>query len=70
MKFADADLIGLPIRITVSRRSLTGNSVEIKRRTETGTVNASIENVIQTIKSEISAMKAVEESRKIFVPFV
>ena len=70
VKFADADLIGLPIRITVSRRSLAGNSVEIKRRTEAATVNASIESVIQTIKSEISAMKAVEESRKISVPFV
>jgi prolyl-tRNA synthetase len=70
VKFADADLIGLPIRITVSRRSLAGNSVEIKRRAETRAINVGVENVIETIKSEISAMKAVAESRKISVPFV
>lgn len=34
VKFADADLIGLPIRITVSERSLGAGGVEIKLRTE------------------------------------
>jgi prolyl-tRNA synthetase len=32
VKFADADLIGLPLRITVSERSLTEGGVELKRR--------------------------------------
>lgn len=32
VKFADADLIGLPLRLTVSKRSLKENSVEAKRR--------------------------------------
>jgi len=32
VKFADADLIGLPLRITVSKRSLKEDSVEAKRR--------------------------------------
>ena len=34
-KFADADLIGCPIRVVVSQRSLTGGGVEIKLRSET-----------------------------------
>jgi prolyl-tRNA synthetase len=35
VKFADADLIGLPIRITVSERSLAAGGVEVKLRAET-----------------------------------
>ena len=32
VKFNDADLIGLPVRVTVSRRSLAQGGVEVKRR--------------------------------------
>ncbi|MBI4630878.1 MAG: proline--tRNA ligase, partial [Chloroflexi bacterium] len=32
VKFADADLIGLPIRITVSDKSLKAGGAEVKRR--------------------------------------
>ena len=34
VKFADADLIGIPWRVTVSARSLKNGGVEIKRRSE------------------------------------
>jgi prolyl-tRNA synthetase len=34
VKFNDADLLGIPIRITVSPRSLEKQSVELKRRSE------------------------------------
>jgi len=34
VKFADADLIGIPFRVTVSRRSLKGDQVELKARGE------------------------------------
>jgi prolyl-tRNA synthetase len=34
VKFNDADLLGIPIRITVSPRSLEKRSVEIKKRAE------------------------------------
>ena len=34
-KFADADLIGLPIRLTISKRSLKNGGVELKLRTST-----------------------------------
>jgi prolyl-tRNA synthetase len=33
VKFADADLIGLPVRVTVSRRSLKEGGAEVKSRT-------------------------------------
>jgi prolyl-tRNA synthetase len=34
VKFADADLIGIPFRLTVSSRTLKENAVELKRRDE------------------------------------
>ena len=34
VKFNDADLIGIPFRITISPRTLEGNNVEFKRRTD------------------------------------
>jgi len=36
VKFNDADLIGIPIRLTLSRRTLKENALEIKRRWEEG----------------------------------
>lgn len=36
VKFNDADLIGLPLRLTVSRRTLEVGGVEVKRRDEEG----------------------------------
>ena len=34
VKFNDADLLGIPIRVTVSPRTLKQDSVEVKRRSE------------------------------------
>ena len=34
VKFADADLIGIPFRLTVSKRTIKENAVELKRRTD------------------------------------
>lgn len=34
VKFADADLIGIPWRVTISQRSLQNGGVEVKRRSE------------------------------------
>ncbi len=33
-KFADADLLGMPLRVVVSKRSLENGGAEIKKRTE------------------------------------
>ena len=34
VKFNEADLLGMPLRLTISQRTLETDSVEIKRRTE------------------------------------
>jgi prolyl-tRNA synthetase len=58
VKFNDADLIGIPIRITASERSLKENSVEIKLRGIEEKTSISVSKVvayIQNVKSELEA---------------
>lgn len=49
IKFSDADLIGIPVRIVVSEKSLAAGGVEIKNRTEKESKIISIENIIKTL---------------------
>jgi prolyl-tRNA synthetase len=62
VKFADADLIGLPVRLTVSKRSLEADSVEVKRRDQAearlvkrGEILPQLEQVLAELWSEIQA---------------
>jgi len=50
-KFADADLIGCPVRVLVSQRSLDGGGVELKLRNETESKIVSIEEMIEYVKN-------------------
>lgn len=49
-KFADADLIGIPIRIVLSERSLKNGGVEVKKRSETEGIIVSLDKVIEYLK--------------------
>lgn len=53
-KFADADLIGIPIRITVSSRSLKNGGVELKRRDEQTGEIIHVEEVVSKINKMIA----------------
>ena len=53
IKFNDADLIGIPLRITVSPRTLQKQSVEIKWRSEKEAEIIPIEGIIEKIKGMI-----------------
>ncbi len=60
VKFADADLRGMPLRITVSDRSLAAGGVELKRRTAGNkefTV-VPVEETVDAVKREIAALFA------------
>jgi prolyl-tRNA synthetase len=50
VKFNDADLIGLPIRVTISERSLNAGGVEVKRRRETETVILPLDGLEETLQ--------------------
>lgn len=49
-KFMDADLIGCPLRLVVSERTLDKRSVEIKRRNETKTSLVPLINYLRVLK--------------------
>ncbi len=58
VKFADADLIGLPIRITLGNRSLKEGKVEVKLRSTGEITSYDIADLAKEIKEEISKEKA------------
>jgi prolyl-tRNA synthetase len=49
-KFADADLIGVPVRLTVSKRTLEEGSVEWKRRSEDDSKLVKLADVLDKLK--------------------
>jgi prolyl-tRNA synthetase len=53
VKFKDADLLGIPIRVVVSERSLADSKVEIKRRTETDKQMIPLADAVTFIESII-----------------
>jgi prolyl-tRNA synthetase len=57
IKFNDADLIGLPIRITISERSLDQGGIEIKMRNQTDKVIIPLDGVASTVRSALEALK-------------
>ncbi len=58
VKFNDADLIGLPLRITVGARSLEQGGVELKRRDQAERQLVAVEEIVATVTAELSALQA------------
>jgi prolyl-tRNA synthetase len=56
-KFKDADLIGSPIRLTLTPRSLQRGGVEIKARSDSAGYVVPIEGVVSAVNREISKQK-------------
>lgn len=69
VKFKDADLIGLPLRLTVSERSLQGGGVELKRRYSQERTIVALEEVIARVKVEMQAMNEEIAQKVVEVPY-
>ena len=54
VKFNDADLYGIPIRLTVSPRTLEKESVEFKKRTEKQAEIVPLDGVVEKVKEIIN----------------
>lgn len=52
-KFNDSDLIGIPLRIVVGKRSLEAGEVEIKERRDEKTKMVKIENIVDELKNYV-----------------
>jgi prolyl-tRNA synthetase len=69
VKFNDADLIGLPIRLTVGSRAWKEGGVEMKlRRSDERTV-LPLDNLVGGVKAQIDALFAEIQATLIPVPF-
>jgi prolyl-tRNA synthetase len=54
VKFNDADLLGMPVRVTVSPRSIENGGAEIKRRTEKDAQVVALGEVASTVRGLIN----------------
>ena len=69
VKFNDADLLGLPIRLTIGPRSLKQGAVEFKFRTEAEARSLPVDEVIPVLKVEIERLLKESKNRAIAMPF-
>jgi len=58
VKFKDADLIGIPIRITIGAKSIAENSAEIKLRRDSGITKVPLEKTKEKIIELIEELKS------------
>jgi len=56
VKFNDADLLGIPIRVTVGVKGIKGGQVEIKLRSETESFFVPINNAASSINEKVEAL--------------
>jgi prolyl-tRNA synthetase len=56
VKFNDADLIGCPLRLTVSKRSIEQGGVELKRRDRSEKVIVAVEEIVDCVRAELAAL--------------
>jgi len=57
VKFKDADLLGIPLRVTVGRRSVADGNVEIKLRSDSSSETVPIENAADRIIGMVKNLK-------------
>jgi prolyl-tRNA synthetase len=58
VKFNDADLIGLPLRITLTKKSLENGGIEMKRRDAIDAVIIPLDTAVTRIQAEIAELWA------------
>ncbi|MGH2523440.1 MAG: proline--tRNA ligase [Anaerolineales bacterium] len=57
VKFNDADLIGLPLRLTVGERSLSKGGAELKRRANKESVIVPLDEVVERVREAIGDLR-------------
>ena len=61
VRFKDADLIGLPLRLTVSERALQAGGVELKPRSSVEKEIVPVDQVVARVKHELNKLHAALE---------
>jgi len=69
VKFNDADLLGIPVRVTISARSLEAGGAEVKRRDQADKFTVSVDQLPNYLDSMLVEMQAAIDETVIEVPF-
>jgi prolyl-tRNA synthetase len=69
VKFNDADLMGVPLRATISARSLQNGGIELKRRDQGEARIVSLDEATPAIQAELAAMQAAIDSKVRDIPY-
>jgi prolyl-tRNA synthetase len=70
VKFMDADLIGVPLRVTLGDKSLKQGGVDLKRRPAPEKVMVPLEQAVERVKAEIAALERELAQRGVTLPFL
>jgi prolyl-tRNA synthetase len=54
VKFADADLVGIPVRVTLGKRTLEAGTVDVRTRKNKDQKSVSLEQAVETVKHELA----------------
>ena len=57
MKFNDADLLGIPLRVTVGPRTLQNDNVEVKWRAEKEATLVAVTEAVDKVKELVQSKK-------------
>ena len=57
VKFKDADLLGIPVRVTVGARGLAKGTVELKKRSESESVDVPVEEVVSATQAALESSR-------------
>lgn len=69
VKFNDADLLGMPLRLTVGARSLEKGGVECRRRDNGEQSMLPLDGVVAAVQAELAAMQQTLNDRVVEVPY-
>lgn len=69
VKFNDADLIGIPIRLTISERAIKSGGIEVKKRDQKEKDIIPIDEIQDFVKSTIVELQSNLDQMVISVPF-
>ena len=69
VKFADADLMGMPIRLTLGKRSMAQQAVELRLRHSGESRNVPLASLAGEVKREIARLTGELEAQRMVVPY-
>ena len=57
VKFKDADLLGIPVRVTIGKKSIADGKVELKLRSESESKNVDVDKAAEKIADLVKSLK-------------